>query len=76
MTTPISPGGFGTPTDSDTRPWLWVASILACAYSVLTLAARIMSKIEMLSWEDGILGIAYVCMPLKHVASRDGHVSD
>jgi hypothetical protein len=60
MATSLAHGGFGTPTSDDRRPWLWVVSIVSCTYSVLTLAARLMAKFDILAAEDAILGAAYV----------------
>ncbi|KAK5129234.1 hypothetical protein LTR08_003737 [Meristemomyces frigidus] len=60
MSTPVSVAGFGTSTSDDRRPWLWVASIVSCTYSILILAARLMSKLELLAGEDAIIGVAYL----------------
>jgi len=60
MASPLRAGGFGTPTTEDHRPWLWTVSIMACAYSVLTLAARLTTKLEILALEDAIIAAAYV----------------
>ncbi|KAK4904846.1 hypothetical protein LTR49_025776 [Elasticomyces elasticus] len=60
MSTTLDHAGFGTPTMDDPRPWLWVVSIVSCSYSVLTLAARFMAKLELLGAEDALISSAYV----------------
>lgn len=60
MATTSDHAGFGTPTTDDPRPWLWVVSIVSCSYSVLTLAARFMAKLELLGAEDALISSAYV----------------
>ncbi|KAK4913684.1 hypothetical protein LTR49_018018 [Elasticomyces elasticus] len=60
MATTLDHTGFGTPTTDDPRPWLWVVSIVSCSYSVLTLAARFMAKLELLGAEDALISSAYV----------------
>lgn len=56
----LLPGGFGTPTNEDGRPWLWFMSIIGCSYSMLALAARFMAKWEALGIEDAFIGLSYV----------------
>lgn len=51
--------GFTTPSDLDHRPWIWVAGLLSCVYSLLALAARLTSKWDMLWYDDAILAISY-----------------
>ncbi|KAK3680312.1 hypothetical protein LTR37_021347 [Vermiconidia calcicola] len=59
MASSIQPGGFGTPTQEDRRPWLWITIIVSSVFSVLTLSARVSSKWEYLGVEDIIIGVAY-----------------
>lgn len=61
----MTDGGFGPPTSEDRRPWLWVAMIVSCAYSLMTLGARLMSKWNLLSCEDVMLAVAYVSLGRK-----------
>ena len=53
-------GGFGHPSGDDHRPWLWVAAIVSCGYSVVTVAARMLAKWDLLGVEDVLVLIAYV----------------
>jgi len=52
--------GFGKPTDSDHRAWLWVSTVLSILYTSCFLIARVFAKYGMLWWDDIILGLAYV----------------
>ncbi|KXT02841.1 hypothetical protein AC578_5384 [Pseudocercospora eumusae] len=52
--------GFATSTETDHRPWVWVASLLAMIYSLLCLAARFTGKWDLLWWDDVVLSAGYV----------------
>ena len=58
--TSVVHGGFGSPAAGDRRPWIWVASIVSCAYSLLTLSARLLAKWELVGVEDATVSAAYV----------------
>jgi hypothetical protein len=52
--------GLVKPTEFDHRAWLWVAVIISMIYSLVFLLARLFAKYEMLWWDDGVSGVAYV----------------
>ncbi|KAF7186246.1 hypothetical protein HII31_12321 [Pseudocercospora fuligena] len=52
--------GFATTTETDHRPWVWVASFLAMIYSLLCLAARFTGKWDLLWWDDVVLSSGYL----------------
>lgn len=63
--TPLQGGEFGTPTDTDHRPWLWVAVVISCSYSGFALFVRLFTKWGFLNIEDALIGVAYVCPHAK-----------